>query len=170
MGAQAFWLTTVIEVNWWGHDKKAKRNCKKARMDEAKKTMQWNLELSKRFQITKEIPVVFIDPMYDDEDEKETAIFNEYSVELWSLINKNKPFVCDEKTCKDSTFTEGIPWLVSDGPIYSKVGGKLALKWQIWFGDCAEKGIKSYEIMFTNIQGTENSVYKMTESVVVCGA
>ena len=52
---KTFWLTTVIEVNWWGHDKKAKRNRKKARMDEAKKTMQWNLELSKRFQITKEI-------------------------------------------------------------------------------------------------------------------
>ena len=155
-----FWKNLAIEVSFWGHDSRSIERRHGRETDEQKYANQWNLDLSKEFHITTSIPVVFVDPMFGKFTpvDNETVIFYQESSKLWNLVNTHKTYLCDKKACKDSSFTEGIPSLVSDGPIDSKVGGKLALRWQIWLGDCGnQNGIGSYEVKFTNTLGITTS-------------
>merc|ERR1711892_1352584 len=120
-------------------------------MDEPRKASHWNLELKKMFHVTNPIPLVFIDPMVEEcgKENNEDIIFKNETSKLWNFLSANNPFLCDEETCKDMDFTKGIPSLLTDGPISSRVGSKIAIQWLVWFGDCSKQiGIISYEIRF----------------------
>lgn len=170
MFGRKFWLNLAIEVNWWGHDKRSRKIRKIGRkIDEAKYANQWNDKLSKEFYITNTIPVVFVDPMVEcEEGNNETVIFKEETSKLWNYVDTNKPFMCDEESCKGSGLNPGVPLLVTDGPIGLRVEGKVALTWNIWFGECGnQKGIRSYEVMFTNSLGITSIVFSRTDNQTV---
>ena len=65
-------------------------------MNETVKHLIWNTEYKKRFDTKREIPSVFIDPVIDFEyaEEKEMAIFKNYTTKLFELSNSMRPYEC----------------------------------------------------------------------------
>ena len=151
-----FWRNTVIEVTFWGHSKKEKRKRKKNRkVDEEKMAHMMNDELTRLFNLKHEVPLVFVDPVFEedeydeyeyDEEDEEAIAFKQETKKLWRLINKADKFDC-EGGCNAPGFLKGFPMLVDARPVLDRIGGKVSITWNIWFGDCDQKGVRSYDIL-----------------------
>ena len=144
----------ITEFSFWSHDKRSIRNRKRTRdgLNEEIQHQIWNKEYSDRMPIAREIPTVFIDPVYDEEiaEPRETEKYEEYTGKLWDLITKNfTSFNCDKRCKAPSGFFNGQPWLFDENAVINKrPDDRMTITWQIWFAGCDGTGTKSYKIFF----------------------
>eukprot|EP00092_Neocalanus_flemingeri_P001126 GFUD01001200.1.p1 GENE.GFUD01001200.1~~GFUD01001200.1.p1 ORF type:complete len:793 (+),score=149.52 GFUD01001200.1:191-2569(+) len=163
----SFWNNMIMEITWWKHrPSDIEDRLEDQKMDEKRKASEWNHQLAKEFSLAKEIQLVFVDPMFKEGKAKgnESEIFRRETSKLFDTVLNNTPYKCEANTCKQPGFTDGIPILVTEGPISERVGGKIALRWKIWFGSCGEQlGIRSYTIQFTDMLGSNITVFAMKD-------
>ena len=151
---KSFWKKLIVEVGWWSHDRKSiQKRIKNQKVDEAKRKTELNQRLQELAGGIREIPVVFVDPVYDWEyaESNETEIFNNETAKLWDFVNLIEPYKCLEKSCTEESFVDGEPLLISANETSVRVGGKITLQFRIWFGECGEhKRVRNYHINFRN--------------------
>jgi len=144
----------ITEFSFWSHDKRSVKTRKRTRdgLDEEIQHRIWNKEYSDRMPVPREIPTIFIDPIYDEEiaEPRETEKYKEYTGKLWELITKNfTSFNCAKRCKAPSGFFNGQPWLFDENAVINKrPDDRMTITWQIWFAGCDGTGTKSYEIYF----------------------
>jgi len=147
---QGFWKKTIIEISYWRsrNDDKEER-LEDREIDEGKLTHNLNMQLKKKFGLTQDIPVVFVDPMYRDSrgrrnpEEKET--FKNETEKLWNFIKSGEPFECQDN-CRSPGFLKGTPALKSQPDVNVRLADKVVMEFSIWFSGCDGKGERNYEI------------------------
>merc|ERR1712223_1870403 len=155
-----FWNNMIIEVSFW----RSRETDKEDRLDEWVKNIDgteqrgkdeaWlartlNHELSRMFDITTRIPVVFVDPMFGDrrrEKPEELETFKIESEKTWRFINSGNSFACDSNCKSPPGFLEGKPTLVSEPLIKARIDDKVVLEFKVWFSGCDGQGDRSYDI------------------------
>jgi predicted GTPase len=147
---QGFWKKTIIEISYWRSTDNAKEERLEDReIDEGKLTHNLNMQLKRKFGLTQDIPVVFVDPMYRasrgkrNPEEKET--FKNETEKLWNFIQSGEPYECQDN-CKSPGFLKGIPALKSPPDENARLADKVVMEFSIWFSGCDGKGVRSYEI------------------------
>jgi len=159
----SFWSYTTFAISFWGHSRKQAHRRKKTRggLDEDKMRVQLNQKLQEYFPGTPPIPAVFVDPVYDPDpeiaEERETQRFAEETEKLWTFMTNGKQFECGE-SCSSPTFLTGTPKLdlpadpqTGKWQVQERVGGRLSVSWEIWFGDCDQEGVRSYQVLKDNL-------------------
>lgn len=136
-------------------------------------TSQLNRNLQQYFPGIPRIPAVFVDPVYEAEyaEEHETQRFAEETEKLWTFMTNGKQFQCRER-CSSLTFYTGTPRLAMPADsqtgkrvVSGRVHGRLSVSWEIWFGDCDQEGVRSYQVLKDNlpIYDMEEAPYIATE-------
>ena len=85
---------TVFEITRWSHDRKSVN--RRGEEDEAYWSSELNRKLEELFGITTNVPTVFIDSLYDNDDEDEVAKLREETEKLLEKLNNCKPFSCED--------------------------------------------------------------------------
>ena len=127
---KAFWKKTMIEVTFWSHDKKSKKRRKNKRDEEAVRR-QWDSMLKEEMGVTYDVPVVFIDPeiLDGDADKKEIKIFELETEKLKNFTSLGNPYECSSNTCKQTSFSAGLPTL-EDTDVSSKRYGDYKIQFK----------------------------------------
>ena len=159
------WKNIITEFTFWGHDEGSiKKRWKNRMLNETIQHRTWNEEYRSRFGVTQTIPTVFVDPVFDEEyaDSEETAINNENTDKLWSLLTQNLTTFGCNKACKaPSGFFAGQPRLLEENHFQNKrLQDHTAFTWQIWFAGCDETGTKSYTISHVNSDNITKVIYE----------
>ena len=147
---QDFWKRVIIEVSFWRHREQDKEDRLEDRgIDEGKFAHVLNYQLRRKFGLIREIPVVFIDPMYGirrrREQPEELQPFKNETKKLWSFVTSNNPYKC-EGHCNSPGFLEGKPTLMSESEIKGRIDDKVVLVFKIWFSGCEGERDRSYDI------------------------
>merc|ERR1712223_459607 len=172
----SFWSYTTFAISFWSHTaiEARKRQRRRNGLDETKMTFQLNQKLQEFFPGITPIPAVFVDPVYEaefSEDEREIQRFAEETEKLWTIMTNGKRFECGE-SCSSSTFLTGTPKLALRADpqtkkrvVSARVHGRLSVSWEIWFGDCDQEGVRSYQVLKDNlpIYDMEEAPYIATE-------
>ena len=147
---QGFWRKTIIEISYWrSRDEDKEERLEDREIDEGKLTHNLNMQLKKKFGLTQDIPVVFVDPMYrasrgrKNPEEKET--FKNETEKLWNFIQSGEPFTC-QGNCRSPGFLKGTPALKSSPDLNVRLADKVVMRFSIWFSGCDGKGERNYEI------------------------
>ena len=119
-----FWKKTIIEVSYWrSRDQDKEERWVDREIDEGLLTQNLNMQLKRKFGLTQNIPVVFVDPMYQDSrgrrNPEEKATFKNEIEKLWNFIQSGEPFTC-QGNCRSPGFLKGTPALKSS-PEHTKV-------------------------------------------------
>ena len=141
--------------------------------DEKHKTDWWNIQLKVNLKIVMEtrsrVPVVFIDPVFDDSypnwtDPMEQEAYERETSKLWNLTQFSMPYVCED-VCSADEFLDGVPLLMSkEGRMGGRIDRKIQITWQIWFGDCFSNNMRSYTIQFKSNNGNYTDIYRMIDT------
>ena len=159
------WDNTIIEFTYWSHNGRDIRKRKKSRkLDVNKQTKFWNEVFAVKFRLDKTIPIVFVDPVFEEDfaDKNEIAINKRNTDRLWRLLTKNnKPYTCGKRCQAPSGFFSGNPWLLEDGSSTDQRPGALAaVTWQIWFAGCNGNGTRSYTISHVDATNVTTVLFK----------
>ena len=102
----------MIEVTFWAHDRRSKQRRKNKRDEDAVRR-HWDSMLKEEMGVTYDVPVVFIDPEIPDgyAEKQEVKIFETETQKLKSFKSSGNPYVCSSSTCKETSFSAGLPIL-----------------------------------------------------------
>ena len=91
-----FLKNTIIQFSRWSFDKRASRLRSKNGITEKKHAIKWNQNFQKELGLDHALPVVYVDALYEKDDDDESLAFKTQSDKLWQIINE-----MDEYECKD---------------------------------------------------------------------
>lgn len=111
----------MLETTFWSHDIRSVRSRKnRQNMNEEKRHISVNQKLKETFNLTFDVPTVFIDPVLpifgDDYDqsimeENEVEAFEEYTRQLWDFAMNKEPFHCAGNCQAPQGYFGGQPWV-----------------------------------------------------------
>ena len=96
----------------------------------------WEDTVKKKMLVPYDVPVIFIDSVIEDgyADDFEINTFEEETSKLLNFTENGEPYVCSDVTCKDYTYSSGVPVSMDmqmGDTKYAKEHFSLELKWQI---------------------------------------
>lgn len=154
-----FWKNMIIEISFWRSRESDKEDRMDERVGEVNGQMrrgkdegwlkhQLNHQLKKKFGLTTDIPVVFVDPMFGTrsrEKPEELETFKSETEKMWRLIRSPNTYTCKDH-CKSPGFLEGKPTLMSEPQINARIDDPVVLVFKVWFSGCEGEGDRSYDI------------------------
>ena len=138
-------------------------------MNETVKHMMWNSEYKDHFNITKEIPSVFIDPVLDMElaGEEEKQMNTKFLQQLFQLSTNMTPYKCSVNCEAPQDFFNGQPWLMEPREEKKRTGSSSVFTWQIWQKGCGSSAANdSYNLYFNNKKVIDQSSWTIEESFI----
>ena len=98
--SKMMWKNTIVVVTHWAFDPRSVRERRKSGMTEEVWRREINMQFIKEFQVKHEVPVVFTDNQYQDEEEEDFSVeeLQQNKVELQKLrdfVQGCDDFVCD---------------------------------------------------------------------------
>ena len=85
-------------------------------MDEETKHADWNEMYAQLFNVDKEIPSFFIDPVYDEDacEAVETDKYQQYTKLLWDFMNNSSAYECNMRCKLEEGFCKRDPWILNE--------------------------------------------------------
>ena len=93
---KGFLKNAIIEFSRWGFDKRSVKMRTRNNISEQEQAQLWNQKFHQEIGTTESMPVVFVDALYDQEDDQEVTVFKNQTDFLWKTINKMKPYECKD--------------------------------------------------------------------------
>ena len=156
------WDNAVTEITFWQYTQEAIEEREIRRQDEESKHEDWNKVYQKKFDTTKDIPTIFIDPIYDSAiaTERESTEFLKWTRKLWDLAEDADTYSCKDLCSAPDSFFVGDPLITTASPHNVYEGNSTTINCYVWVSGCFKLSLGSVKWSFNGEElGEQATVY-----------